>query len=43
MMQFKDFLIEMNNPTKGDCSHGRGMLWWNNKSCDGHSVASGGE
>ena len=40
MMQFSDFLTEMNNPVKGDCSHGRGLLWWNNKTCDGHSIST---
>jgi prepilin-type N-terminal cleavage/methylation domain-containing protein len=36
MMSFNDFLTEMNNPTYGDCNHGKGLLWWNPNQCDGH-------
>jgi type II secretory pathway pseudopilin PulG len=37
MMSFKDFIGEMNNPLYTDCSHGKGLLWWNPQTCDGHA------
>jgi hypothetical protein len=36
MMSFNDFLGEMNHPTWGDCSQGKGLLWWSSMRCDGH-------
>jgi prepilin-type N-terminal cleavage/methylation domain-containing protein len=38
MMTFSDFLAEMNNPVFGDVSHGKGMLWWNPNTPDGHGT-----
>jgi prepilin-type N-terminal cleavage/methylation domain-containing protein len=36
MMSFSDFLGEMNHPQWGDCSQGKGLLWWSPMRCDGH-------
>ncbi len=38
MMSFQDFIGEFNDPIQNDCSHGRGLLWWNPLRCDGHSI-----
>jgi prepilin-type N-terminal cleavage/methylation domain-containing protein len=40
MMSFKDFQDEENNPLYTDCTHGRGLFWWNPQTCDGHSKGS---
>jgi type II secretory pathway pseudopilin PulG len=37
-MSFADFTAEMNNPFMNDCSHGKGLLWWNPIRCDGHGI-----
>ena len=36
VMSFADFTAEMNHPFMNDCSHGKGLLWWNPNRCDGH-------
>ena len=42
-MSFSDFTAEMNHPLKGDSTTGKGLLWWNPLSRDGHSISAGGE
>jgi type II secretory pathway pseudopilin PulG len=37
MMSFKDFQDEENHPLLNDCTHGRGLFWWNPQTCDGHA------
>jgi prepilin-type N-terminal cleavage/methylation domain-containing protein len=39
-MSFADFLGEMNHPQWGDCSQGKGLLWWNPMRCDGHGKSN---
>ena len=37
-MSFADFTAEIYNPLQDDCSHGKGLLWWNPIRCDGHGM-----
>ncbi len=41
MITFTDFQNEENDPLLGDCSHGRGLFWWNPQTCDGHAGTGG--
>jgi type II secretory pathway pseudopilin PulG len=38
-MSSVDVLAQINTPLQGDCSHGKGLFWWNPQRCDGHGQA----